>query len=144
TAMNKTEIELIRETWKMVEPIADTAAQLFYRRLFEIDPDTRLLFAATDMAAQHKKLIGALSLTVGKLDRIESLVPILQKLGRDHVKYGVEARHYVAVGSALLWTLEQGLGPRFTERARAAWTTAYALVSDTMRQAAADAQRSTG
>ena len=139
--MNKIEIELIRETWALVVPIAGAAAQLFYQRLFEIDPDVKSLFAATDMSAQHEKLLGALSLVVEKADQLETIVPVLQELGRSHVKYGVEARHYDSVGSALLWTLEQGLGDRFTDRARAAWTVAYALVSGPMRQAAADAQR---
>ena len=141
--MNKTEIELIRKTWDLVVPITDTAAQLFYQRLFEIDPDTKQLFATTDMDEQHKKLFGAISLVVKNVDRVDTLVPVLQKLGRNHVNYGVEDRHYDSVGSALLWTLEQGLGPRFTEGARAAWTTAYALVSETMRQAAADGQNPT-
>lgn len=139
--MNKAEIELIRKTWAHVEPIADAAAQMFYQRLFEIAPETKKLFADTDMAEQRVKLIGALSLVVDKADRLDAVVPVLQELGRTHVKYGVEPRHYDSVGSALLWTLEQGLGERFTGQARAAWTVAYALVSGPMRQAAADASR---
>jgi uncharacterized protein YjiS (DUF1127 family) len=35
---------LIKETWSKVVPIADKAAELFYNRLFEIDPSTRALF----------------------------------------------------------------------------------------------------
>ncbi len=139
--MNKSEIELIRKTWALVEPTADAVAQLFYQRLFEIAPETRKLFAATDMAAQRTKLIGALSLLVDKADQLENVVPVLRKLGRGHVNYGVEARHYDCVGSALLWTLEQGLDERFTGQARAAWTVAYALVSAPMRQAAEDVSR---
>lgn len=139
--MNKTEIELIRKTWALVEPTADAVAQLFYRRLFEIAPETEKLFAETDMSEQRTKLIGALSLVVDKIDQFDNVVPVLRELGRGHVKHGVEARHYDCVGSALLWTLEQGLGERFTGQARAAWTVAYALVSGPMRQAAADASR---
>ncbi|MEM7633067.1 MAG: globin family protein [Pseudomonadota bacterium] len=139
--MNKTEIEVIRETWALVVPIADAAAQLFYQRLFEIDPGTKLLFAETDIARQNEKLISTLSLVVEKADQLDTIIPVLQELGRNHVRYGVEARHYESVGSALLWTLEQGLGDRFTDQARAAWTVAYALVSGPMRQAAVDLER---
>ena len=137
--MNKTEIELIRQTWALVEPTADAAAHLFYQRLFEIAPDTKRLFAGTDMAEQRLKLVGALSLVVDKADQLDAVIPVLQELGRSHVRHGVKARHYDVVGSALLWTLEQGLGERFTGQARAAWTVAYALISGPMRQAAADA-----
>ncbi|WP_108879528.1 globin domain-containing protein [Anderseniella sp. Alg231-50] len=136
--MNKSEIELIRETWAQVVPIADAAAQLFYQRLFEIDPDAKSLFANTDMSAQNEKLVDTLSLVVGKADQLDTIVPVLQELGRKHLTYGVEDRHYDSVGSALLWTLGQGLGEGFTDQARAAWTVAYALVSGPMRQAVAD------
>jgi len=36
--MTPTEIDMIRASWSSVEPIADTAAGLFYGRLFELDP----------------------------------------------------------------------------------------------------------
>jgi hemoglobin-like flavoprotein len=36
----------------------------------------------------------------------------------------------------LLWTLQEGLGERFTPEVQAAWTSAYALLADTMRAAA--------
>lgn len=32
--------QLVQNTWQLVVPIADTAAHLFYERLFEIDPTT--------------------------------------------------------------------------------------------------------
>jgi hemoglobin-like flavoprotein len=57
-------------------------------------------------------------------------------LGRRHVIYGVEERHYETVGAALLWTLAAGLGEAFTPDLRAAWTAAYKLVSNTMIEAA--------
>jgi len=139
--MNNIEIEQIRESWALVEPIGDAAAQLFYQRLFEIDPSTKPLFANTDMTAQKEKLLRALGLVVEKTDHLDVIVPVLQELGRNHVKYGVEDRHYDSVGSALLWTLEQGLGSRFTDAVRAAWTVFYALVTSPMRQAAAEQQR---
>ena len=139
--MKTIEIELIQGSWALVEPIADAAAQLFYQRLFEIDPSTRPLFAATDMTAQKQKLLTVIGLAVGKADKLDSLAPVLRELGRNHVNYGIEDRHYGSVGSALLWTLEQGLGTRCTDDARAAWTVFYALITGPMRQAAADHQR---
>jgi hemoglobin-like flavoprotein len=40
------------------------------------------------------------------------------------VDYGVKPAPYDSVGAALLWTLEQGLGSKFTDELKAAWTTA--------------------
>jgi hemoglobin-like flavoprotein len=46
------------------------------------------------------------------------------------------AAHYATVGAALLWTLGEGLGERFTPEVQAAWTSAYTVLADTMRTAA--------
>ncbi len=134
--MTPTDLQIVRDTWTKVLPIADQAAVLFYDRLFNIAPDVKPLFAGTDMAAQRGKLLAALSLAVQKLSDTDALVPVLEELGRGHVGYGVKDEHYDAVGSALLWTLEKGLGADFTEEARAAWAGVYGLVSTTMRRAA--------
>jgi hemoglobin-like flavoprotein len=136
--MTPDHVKLIRESWSAVAPIADAAAELFYRRLFEIDPDTRPLVAGTDMARQRGRLLEAMGLVVARADRIGSLVPQLEALGRRHAGYGVRDRHYETVGAALIWTLEQGLGEGFDAETRAAWTEAYALVSGAMRRGTCD------
>ena len=112
------------------------AARLFYDRLFEIDATTRPLFEATNLAEQRRKLIQALTVVVQGLDHLEALVPILADLGRRHAQYGVTDGHYDTVGAALLWTLEQGLGSEWSLEVKAAWSGAYALLADVMREAA--------
>jgi hemoglobin-like flavoprotein len=139
--MTMDNIKLIRVTWDAIRPEADDAMAMFYQRLFEIDPTTRPLFAHTSMSAQRKSLAGALDLLVENAGQIDGLAPVLQELGRRHVRYGVEDHHYDSVGAALLWTLAQQLGPAFTDEARAAWTITYAVVSGTMRRAATEMQR---
>jgi len=133
--------QIVQETWKQVVPIADVAAAVFYRRLFEIDPTTRPLFGSTNMAVQRKKLVQMLATAVGALDRIDELTPKLEALGRSHGGYGVRDGHYASVGEALLWTLEHGLASEWTPAAAAAWTAVYGALSGVMRRAAGtDAQ----
>ena len=135
--MNPTDIDLIRSSWSGVEPIADTAAGLFYGRLFELDPAIVRLFRRTDMAAQRKILMQTLTVVVKSLDKLEQLVPAVQALGRRHAGYGVRESHYALVGEALLWTLEQGLGEAFTPPVRSAWAEAYGILASVMIEAAA-------
>jgi nitric oxide dioxygenase len=130
------QIDLIRASWTKVEPIADTAAQLFYGRLFEVDPRTKHLFRRTDMAAQRRNLVQTLSVVVASLDRLDTIVPAVQALGRRHAGYGVTAADYDTVGAALLWTLEQGLGPDFDDPTRDAWAEAYGILASVMIDAA--------
>ncbi|MGI9464942.1 MAG: globin domain-containing protein [Aestuariivirgaceae bacterium] len=132
--MTPNQINLIQTTWAAIAPMADAAPGLFYQRLFEIDPTTKPLFAETDMDRQHAKLLDALSLVVDHADELGSLSAALEDLGRRHVGYGVEDHHYDSVGAALLWTLEQALGPKFTDEARVAWAEVFGLVATPMRR----------
>jgi hemoglobin-like flavoprotein len=129
--MTPQEITLVQTSFAKVGPIAATAADLFYGRLFEIAPDVRRLFP-DDMAGQKKKLMLVLCAAVGSLDRLDALLPVVQSLGERHVGYGVTPAHFAPFGAALLWTLEQGLGPAFTPEVKAAWTTVYGVLSQTM------------
>jgi hemoglobin-like flavoprotein len=134
--MSPQEKALVKQTWRKLTPMADTAARLFYDRLFEIDETTRPLFKTTDLAEQRQKLIQALVMVVQGLDHLEALVPTLAGLGRSHAQYGVTDGHYESVGAALLWTLEQGLGSEWTSETKAAWSSAYLLLTGVMREGA--------
>lgn len=138
--MTKEGNDVVRDSWARVMPIADTAASLFYDRLFEIDPTTRPLFKSEDLSEQRRKLMQTLDLLVNGLDRLDDLVPAIEALGRRHLRYGVQDAHYGSVGEALLWTLEQGLGEHWTKEARAAWTELYGLAAGVMQKAAKDAE----
>jgi hemoglobin-like flavoprotein len=135
--MTPHQVTLVQDSFAKVRPIADTAADLFYGRLFEIAPGVRSMFPE-DMREQKKKLMAMLGLAVTNLDKPDTVVPALQKLGRQHVAFGTQAAHYVPVGEALLWTLDQGLGPDFTPEVREAWTETYALVASVMKTAASE------
>ena len=137
--MTSDQIRLVRTTWDQVVLIADTAARLFYERLFEMEPELRRLFGRTDMEQQRKKLMQMLTAAVKGLDRLDQLVPVVQNLGRRHATYGVEDRHYDTVGAALLWTLGKGLGDAFTPETKDAWATVYGILATTMKNAAREA-----
>jgi len=134
--MTPRQIDRIRASWSAVEPIADTAATLFYGELFELDPTLERLFRRADMAKQRKVLMQTLAVVVKNLDRLDTIVPAVEALGRRHAGYGVRAEHYETVGAALLWTLEQGLGPAFDDETRDAWAAAYGTLASVMIGAA--------
>ncbi|GIX27444.1 MAG: hemoglobin [Burkholderiales bacterium] len=136
--MTPQQIALVQSTWSKVVPIQEQAARLFYDKLFEMDPSLRPLFKG-DMVEQGRKLMAMINTAVNGLTRLNEIVPAVQALGRRHVGYGVKEAHYETVGAALLWTLEQGLGPSFTPEVRQAWATAYGLLAGVMKEAAATA-----
>ncbi|MEM7138472.1 MAG: globin family protein [Myxococcota bacterium] len=131
------EIEYVQDTWKAVIPISETAAELFYGKLFELDPTLRPLFKS-DMTEQGKKLMQMIGTAVAHLTKLGDVVPAVEALGRRHVGYGVADAHYDTVGQALLWTLGQGLGDAFTDDVEAAWTKVYVTLATVMKDAAAE------
>lgn len=133
--MTPEKITLVRNSWQQVLPIKETAATLFYGRLFELDPALRSLFRG-DMTEQGRKLMTMINMVVMSLDNLAPLLDRVEDLGRRHVGYGVTDAHYDTVGSALLWTLGQGLGEQFTPPVEAAWTEAYTTLATVMKQAA--------
>lgn len=133
--MTPTQIDAVKDSFARVRPIADQAGALFYERLFALDPALRPLFKG-DIGDQSRKLMAMLATVVDGLDRLETIVPMVEALGVRHHAYGIKDADYDAVGQALLWTLEQGLGDAFTPATREAWTAAYVLLTTTMQQAA--------
>jgi hemoglobin-like flavoprotein len=129
--METSEIALIQSSFADVKPISEQAAALFYGRLFEIAPQVKPLFKG-DMAEQGRKLMGTLAYVVQGLNNLPSILPAASALAKRHVAYGVQSEHYTPVGAALLWTLEQGLGPKWTPETAAAWTSAYTILSQYM------------
>lgn len=104
--MTPRQIALVQESWKLVQPIAGKAAELFYMRLFSLEPSVQRLFTG-DMAEQGR--------------------------GRRHAGYGVQKHHYAVVEAALIWTLAVGLGEKFTRETEEAWRTAYRVLANTMQ-----------
>lgn len=132
-------IKLVQESFELVKPIAPTAAEIFYNKLFELDPKLKPLFPTKKkgaMTEQGNKLMTMLGSAVAGLTALDKLIPILQDMGKKHVGYRVEKSHYDTVGAALLSTLETGLGEAFTPEVKTAWTTVYGVMAGVMIEAA--------
>jgi|SRR4030095_7021237 len=130
--ITETQKQLVKNSFKKVYPIADAAAEIFYGRLFELNPELSKLFNG-DMKEQGKKLFNMLRSAVSMLDRLVELVPVLEDLGSRHANYGVKDEDYDTVAEAFLWTLKKGLGSDFTSECREAWIAVYTIVANTMK-----------
>lgn len=130
--------ELVKSSWAKVVPIQETAAELFYGRLFEVYPEVKPMFKG-DMKKQGTMLMSMLNTAVNGLDNIEALVAPLKDMGARHAGYGVSDEDYGKVADAFLWALSQGLGDEFTDEVKQAWVVVYTIVAETMMAGAAEA-----
>jgi len=125
---------LVQETWSKFAPVAAEHARYFYDKLYELDPESRTLFARTDMDEQRHRLMETIGQLISEIGDTERFVTDLVALGRRHAGYGVRDSDYDAAGIALLWTLERALGSAFTPEIRDAWTEAYHAMASIMRR----------
>jgi len=134
--MTQNEKVLVQNSLAQIAPTADAAAGLFYCRLFEMDPSLMPLFRGGDMKERGRKLMQVVAFTVGSLDRLEEILPAVHAMGARHARYGVTAKHYETAASALLWSLEMGLGNAFTPEVKRAWVSVYRFLVTHMKAGA--------
>jgi len=131
--MTPEQVTAVKSTWESVKPISEKAAELFYGKLFELDPSLKPLFKTGDMKEQGRKLMATIGVAVSSLDRLDEILSTVQALGNKHThQYKVPDSSYKTVGQALLWTLGQGLGDAFTDDVKEAWTLTYTTLADVM------------
>ncbi len=135
--MELTRVELVQNSFETLKAAPEETALLFYARLFATHPEVKPLFT-TPLAEQAHKFMRMLDLIVTGLHRPITIIGEVKSLGERHAAYGTRPAHYQAVGAALLWTIEQRLGPAFTPAVRDAWHEAYFLIAGLMKEAVDD------
>lgn len=130
-----TEIDILRDSWRAILDVGEIFPRVFYEVLFDVQPEARALFPI-DMRDQRKKLMATLASLVHAARDLDAALPILRRLGADHVRYGAGPDHYPAVGFSLLFTAHH-LVPSWTPEIAEVWADTYGTVSGVMIEAAA-------
>jgi len=129
--MEQHKIELIKKSWAYVITNVSEAGNLFYGKLFEKAPEIRTLFKG-DIKEQAKKLVAMVSLIVSKADKLDDLQEQIKYLAIRHENYQAQPKYYPIVGDALIETLQEGLGNKWTVEHKTAWIEIYSILSKTM------------
>lgn len=133
--MTQEQIKLVKQSWRVFREVDPAfVGDLFYSKLFVDNPSLKKMFPK-DMEQQYVKLVDMLNSIVSRLDQLEVLTDDIVAMAQRHVQYGVRPAHYKLVGTALLWTLEKGLGKDWKPDVKLAWETCYTLLATTMIEA---------
>ncbi|MBM3543019.1 MAG: hypothetical protein FJX44_00705 [Alphaproteobacteria bacterium] len=114
--------QLVRDSFRRLEPARDLVAQLFFLKLFRIDPSLRKRFEGP-LEVQARKFAAGMKLMIISLGQEDGLVPTLKLLGARHRQLGLKPRYYRTMSQALIWTLEQSLEDEFRRETKEAWNT---------------------
>jgi nitric oxide dioxygenase len=131
--MTPEQVALTQQSYAAVADRLDELGRRFYEHLFATNPELRPMFT-TDLAIQQGKFTDQLTEIISSISRLDTFVDEARALGKRHVDYGVRARHYAPVGTALIAAFADVLGDDFTPDVRDAWQLAYNLVAETMQQ----------
>lgn len=133
--MTPHQTDLVQDSFALIVPRRAEASAIFYRRLFTLAPETRVLFKG-DLAEQGRKLMQVLATIVRNLHDLGPLLDSVDYLAQRHVGYGVSDEHYSVVGEVLIETLRECLGDSLTAETERAWGYAYTILSGRMIRAA--------
>ncbi len=130
--MTNEDIARIQQSWYSVAPVKRVAAELFYVKLFELDPTLKLLFS-DDLKLRQQKFLQLMDATVNGLERVDVLLPAIRELGIRHPLFGDSDDHHGTVAAALMWTLEKCLRKDLTPELRSAWIKTFGVLSQNLR-----------
>ena len=138
------DIELVQTTFAKVAAVGpETAGRILFGHIFRIAPEAKALFSfardeetmwepGSRLEKHGARVVNTVATAVSLLKDLETLVPVLQKLGVQHVGYKVLPPHYDVVGQAFIATLEDALQTEFTEAVKNAYLKVWNIVQTTM------------
>lgn len=129
--MTHRQIQLVQESYPLIQEMGDAVTRLFYGRLFESSPQLRPMFHGP-IDVQARKFSAMLEALVDALPDLERMTGPLQAMGSRHVGYGVKPEHYAQVSQALVWALSQALEHEATQEVRQAWQALFDRVTALM------------
>ena len=131
--MTTEEIELLRDSWTILLAHREDAGDIFYKTLFDLNPEVRGLFK-TDLKTQNQKLMSSITLIVTKLNKLDNIREEVKFLAKRHVNYKVKPEYFDAFGVAFIKMLATTFEKfnEWTPAMETAWTKVYQVVSEAM------------
>ena len=120
------QLALIRTSFKALRDDPKPRSLEFYDHFFRHAPALREMFRDDDIGGQGMRFMSTLAVIVDNLDNPDKISERFADLGQSHRAMGVKAQHFEPMGEALIDTLAEALGAKFTNETRKAWRTAYA------------------
>lgn len=125
--------KLVQDSWEVVSSakIKEQATRLLLGRWWELDASARALFQ-NSIVSEATGLMKNFGFAVRLLNSPSELRNALLDAGRKHASYGVKVEQFSTLGVALMWTLQIGLGSKWTKELEEAWLWAYSTFSSQM------------
>lgn len=129
--LTASQLGIIRTSFDAVRKNFEPASTFFYEELFRRAPELRELFR-DDLAGQGMKFMSTLATIVDGLHQPQDLSAQYGELGRLHGALGVTSTMFPPMGEALIATVKDTMGDRFSEEVAEVWRVAYDDMSEAL------------
>ena len=125
-------IDIVKNTVPILQAKGIEITTHFYTIMFQNNPEVKTLFdmSKQESGAQPMALAMTVLAAAQNIDRLDTLLPAVQKIGARHVEVNVKPEHYPIVGKNLLQAFQDVLGEDATPEILEAWEKAYAVIAD--------------
>ncbi len=143
-------IDIIKSTVPLLEEHGATITSVFYKSLFETEPDLKNIFNASNQRddSQSRALADAVLAYANNIDNLAALIPAVERIAHKHASIGVLPQHYPIVGGCLLQAIQSVLSLPDDHPALSAWGDAYGVLASVFVDAEetlySDSETSTG
>ncbi len=129
--LSQKSIDIVKSTVPALRERGIEITTTFYKRMFENNPEVKVLFNMDrqESGEQPKALAMTILAAAQNIDNLESLLPVVKKIGQKHVDSKVLPQHYPIVGKNLLLAIKEVLGDAATDEVLQAWEEAYQVIS---------------
>ncbi len=125
------QISRIRACFDEMTPRTPELADRFHARLFAQNPQLRALFPR-DLTVQKQDFAAGLRHVVKNLNRIEGAAAMFMDIGSRQARMGLTPGHFGVAREALLSTLRDMAGPKWSEQLEQDWREALSVVVSLM------------
>lgn len=130
--MNRKESQLVKSTIPFLREHGETVSDIVYDNLLIQNPQLNNTLNLIHL--QDKTLARALTVVIlrfaSNINNISELIPRLERICQKHCTLGISPPHYAILGTLLVDSFEQVMGPEMTPEKKAAWTKAYKVLSN--------------
>lgn len=125
-------IEIIKSTVPVLEVHGTKITTVFYKNMFEAHPELLNIFNHTNQkqGRQQNALANTVLAAAKNIDKLETILPVVQQIAHKHRSLAVKAEHYPIVGKFLLQSIKEVLGDAATDEIINAWAEAYGVIAE--------------
>lgn len=133
-SLSENTVEMVQATVPVLRAHGAMIVTRMYERLL-VDPDLARMFDtdAQRSGEQARKVAAAILAFAEHVDRVDTLMPALERIAARHVAADVGSEHYLAVADHLLGAMSDVLGMMASGDVLTAWAEAYWFLAERLK-----------